>query len=69
MSKIPLLPVLLVKSLRYNTWLRNQGVAPNVLAAPNYPKILDDIGMNERWEPTLTLGFLEKIGLNIVDST
>ena len=67
MAKIPLLPVLLAKKLtvQHNTWLRNQAMSDAPIAAPFYARVFDD--MDERWEPTLTPGFMEKIGLGEVD--
>ena len=69
MAKIPLLPVLLAKKLtvQHNTWLRNQALSDAPLAAPLYDRVFDDIDMDERWEPTLTPGFMERIGLGEVD--
>ena len=69
MSKIPILTVLLAKKLtiQHNTCLCNQAVSPTAIAAPNYSKVFDDIDMDEHWEPTLTPGFLEKVGLSAVN--
>ena len=69
MAKIPLLPVLLAKKLtvQHNTWLRNQALSDAPLAAPLYDRVFDDIDMDNRWEPTLTPVFMERIGLGEVD--
>ena len=69
MATTPLLPVLLAKKLtvQHNTWLRNQALSDVPLSAPFYDRIFDDIDMENRWEPTLTPKFLERIGLGEVD--
>ena len=61
--------MLLAKKLtvQHNTWLRNQALSDTPITAPFYARVFNDIDMDERGEPTLTPGFMEKIGLGEVD--